>query len=518
MTPAPICAATFVKEKDLPDGKKLFCCSRCKETHYASRGDQTAHWKFHKFTCVAIEKDDPRTRTTISSTKECFEIIHWCLDKPLERINGRLLLWAFRCLKWWCENRPNDFAGEDGGALMLSLDAKFRQMLDRYGHRVFQIIFAIPGFVNFFLSDELFLTKAVKELKKKGLPAPKPQIWLPGNQFKVDPKTALDPSMVMDSIWCRIVVCFFTFSFRETFEVTPESSDAASSFREIFCLYRAQDTALAAAVIRHAMTLWHCRYTSACLSAAGRNGILILFFGSAAATKFDAVKDKKPIPKSWRMKPSELVPGLTVSDLIEILHWENGNFFNHIPDAHLWGFVSALIEVDGHNQDSGPWKLIRPADRIRLIDMINEIDFPKNKNLRFPPGFDDIDDVFTYLLTENHSTKTLLEMHASVKHEDFGRGAAGHVKMNYDTIMSETKPNVAWRLKIATECLRNNGYDGPSLPDELLIHITEYLLPERLNGWFSMKIRDSSGQLMNFQSAISQIQKAAKESDRMGFN
>jgi hypothetical protein len=463
-----ICAYTFQRESATC---KLFACSRCKETYYVSKEAQTSHWKeAHRFVCVSIANDDERVKNPLSSTQECLDVIYWCLEKPLERINGRLLLWAFRCLKWWRENRPNDFDIQRQLSPSTSFHFKLKAVQENYGHKAFQRIWAIPGWLDFFMSDELLLSKKAKELKKNGIPPPKPQIFHE-ETGAINPKTKLDPSLILDGFFCKTVTSLFMITPQESVEGNKKAL--------------AHNTALSSAVIRHSMKLWQCRYTSASFTGAGRNLIMTNGYFLASLSKRELMKEGKTCPF---IKTNELVQGLTVMDLFEIMHWENGNFFTHFPYEHKVKFVMSLVEIDGPNQSSGPWGSLRPEDRVRLLELINQIEFFKIEpgfaifvvcDKGTEKGFSDIKFAMMYLAMGHQSTKTMLEMHSAVAESDLGCPfAASQVKTNYGILMRHTKPKVASSVSLMEGLLKRKGYEGASFPEDLLSHVTEYAFPD----------------------------------------
>jgi hypothetical protein len=457
-----ICAFTFQKESHTC---KLFACSRCRETWYVSRDAQTKHWKNgHKFSCVAIEKDDTRVKTPLSSTQECLDIIYWCLDNPLERIKGRLFLWACRCLKWWREHRRNDMNDQAfKGQALMQLQMKLMMLNKMYGQRAVDIIWAIPGFLDFFLSEEIFLTKAVKEMKKNGTPPPKP------NPLGI-------PGLGMDFGWCSFVMTLY--------EGTCYDNQGLS----MDMIYRVS-TPLTSAVVRQAMTLWTCRYTSACYAGRNRNDGFVKYF---FLDTYQAKASGKDIPL---LESDELVPGLNVMRLFEVLQWEQ-NVFTYSSSEDIHKMFQLLLAVDGKNQKKGPWKL-PPGDRIRLLEIVHDIKFPElspGQGLRDPTvvdgGFWDIFSAILFLVMGHQTTNTFLKMHVHtiehiVKNNDRScMRAINLLNGTYKHLMDEEFKSVALYVQIMEFFMKMRGEEKHTIPDEILEHITEFALPSRVNRWF----------------------------------
>jgi hypothetical protein len=168
-----VCAQSFVFEKDLPGGKKLLACSKCKETFYKDRESQLNHWPEHKHVCCALAKDDPLVRQGrgFDDCIQCMNLINNILVDPLAQIHGRLLLYCFQQLFAFIIS--NDIESEDRYPtadgrearfedFATSIEARIRlQLRGRTGKSVIQRIMAIPGFTNFFLSEDIFLSPII---------------------------------------------------------------------------------------------------------------------------------------------------------------------------------------------------------------------------------------------------------------------------------------------------------------------------------------------------------------------
>ena len=102
MTKDRICSATFVHEKDLPAGKKLLTCGRCRETCYVSREAQLEHWPWHKVSCCPIEKDPSLALVQAQGNNVSLlsDLFGWILERPEERAKGRALLKIFQRLQY----------------------------------------------------------------------------------------------------------------------------------------------------------------------------------------------------------------------------------------------------------------------------------------------------------------------------------------------------------------------------------------------------------------------------------
>ena len=487
-----VCAGSFVKEKDLPEGQNLLQCGRCKQTCYVSREVQLEHWPYHRHVCVPIERDDPRVRAPLASTQECLRIIHECLQKPREKINGRLLLWAFRCLKWFRENQPQTFPHFSNPtfitAELYNLEEDAKKMIQNHGYSMIQIIWSIPGWVDFFLSDELLLTKSLKELKSHGHPAPKPPVILDGETGRIDPETMLDPSCVMDAFYCQYI---FTWINISCFQMKMMNLEQHIFLRMMdSCDHK--NSPLVAALVRQQMTLWRDRYnTAACSSYSHRNKklfdtLLVAYRSKHIGREFS---DWEPSPYT---KPTELVPGMTVVNFFEILQWENSNFFWTIKYKDLASLVEALVSFDGKNPHIGPWNL-PPEDRVHVLDLMHDCHFPENDTggalfthpLGYQRTFPTMESALLFLASGHCCTKTLLDnMLEAVESDDLGlpRGKSA-VVATYIYMMTRVDENVIACLNEMEYCMHTMGHEYYSFPDDLLKDVMEYALPVDFKDW-----------------------------------
>ena len=349
-------------------------------------------------------------------------------------------------------------------------------MIQKYGYSMIQIIWSIPGWVDFFLSDELLLTKALKKLKSHGHPAPKPSVILDGETGRIDPATMLDPSCVMDAFYCQYIFKWFVIS--------------CFQMPDIFHVDSYNKSALAAAVVRQVMTLWHDRYnTAACSSYSYRNKELLKMLLIAYRSKHFGRKNSDWEPSPYT-KPTELVPGMTVVNFFEILQWENSNFFSTIRYEDLQRMVAALVSFDGKNPHRGPWSLT-PEDRVRVLDLMHDCHFPENTTggvfthpLNYQKTFPTLTGALLFLASGHCRTKTLLDMCKAVESDDLGlpRGKRD-LDFTYMYMMKKVHETVVAFLDEMEYYMHKMGHDYYSFPEDLLRDVMEYALPVEVNEW-----------------------------------
>ena len=164
MTKDRICSATFVHEKDLPAGKKLLTCGRCKETCYVSREAQLEHWPWHKFSCCPIEKDPSLALVQeVDNVASLISLFGWILERPEERVKGRgrALLKILQRLQYlMLETNVEDDMTDPHSV------TPFQQKI--CGER-WKVVWAIPGFTQFMCSADFALPETFRRLKDKNL-------------------------------------------------------------------------------------------------------------------------------------------------------------------------------------------------------------------------------------------------------------------------------------------------------------------------------------------------------------
>ena len=175
---ARICLVTYQDEKDLPEGQKLKRCSRCNEAYYISREAQMEHWPLHKKVCCPVEKDHPALRDGNHAVALHLNTIEGCAEtvgsliKSFRNANvmrwPRLLTFALQRLKDLFSEDPQNLvpsSGDTGESMLWNLIIYCREI----SSDGLDYLFAIPGFANYFLSDDLFLSKEMAIRKENGL-------------------------------------------------------------------------------------------------------------------------------------------------------------------------------------------------------------------------------------------------------------------------------------------------------------------------------------------------------------
>jgi hypothetical protein len=165
-----VCAYTFKNEKELPPGKKLLMCSKCKETFYETREAQLAHWPDHKRSCCAIEKDPTLSNQEISDPHICLTAVSVILNNAETQIRGRGLLHSLKLFLNFMKNKVfQDVDRPDDNPDDVEKETHWQMLIDSHFMDLFQVakqrtnkavidwIWAIPGFANFFLDERNYI-------------------------------------------------------------------------------------------------------------------------------------------------------------------------------------------------------------------------------------------------------------------------------------------------------------------------------------------------------------------------
>ena len=218
-----ICGYTFVNEKDLPPGQKLLTCAKCKEMCYINREAQLAAWPVHKKVCCPIERDSPLLQERPESFSACLERIGGIIlgEYPVRVGESRVLLYYLQQTKVYFEENPQLFAAREAPVLQEIVHYLLPALasLQREGDLV-QVSrwWSIPGFANYMLSDEVFLSKVMRERKLQGMPALTKDESESGKYIIFDTEQDVQrlakkkPGMILPPAYCGILETIFSAS------------------------------------------------------------------------------------------------------------------------------------------------------------------------------------------------------------------------------------------------------------------------------------------------------------------
>jgi hypothetical protein len=467
-----------VNEKDLPKGKKLLRCSKCKETFYKDRESQLMHWPIHKLVCCSIGNDDPRIRahrgpSSLDSVYACMQTMAWILEKPKQRIKGRLFLYALQQFRALLKTRDMPLANSSELRELLSIHILVPICNhEEVEQETIDLIMAIPGFANYMLNDEILLSEKMREYKEKDIPPPPPEVF--ARDGTIDPKTEYDPKIQLAFPYCEFVLRFF--------------SSVAGNYAEDEISPYLKKNPLSAAIIRTVMACWMCPYTRVSFKSTPsgdpatrhwvpRNECFYMLFRAPHHP------GDKPFREEY-IKESELTPGLTVKQMLKILMDDESLFFTLRKDMA----AGLLWSLTYHNGDmakqTGPWKFLTPKDRIELLDHFQDwrpraprviCQKPENESMC------DLEDFIVILLTGS-TTQTLFKLYDALKEVDNAhKRTIMMIEENRKELLQDINPSVKAYFDIAEkkyqDAMAASGSHAQPFPEELLETIGEFALP-----------------------------------------
>lgn len=453
-------------------------CSRCKEVNYVSREAQLDHWPIHKKVCCSIGNDDPRIRshrgpTTLDSVYACMQTMAWILEKPKQRLKGRLFLYAIQQFRALLKTRD----------MPLANSSELRELLgvhilipicnhEEADQSTLDLIWAIPGFANYFLNDEILLSEAMKGFKDKGIPPPPPEVF--GKDGKIDPKTEYDPKLQLAFPYCEFVVRFF--------------SSVAGNYAEDEISPYLKNNPLSAAIIRTMMKVWMCPYSRVSFKSTPsadpvkrpwvpRNECLYMLFRAP----------HHPGDKPFRQKyiqEHELTPGLTVKQMLKIIMDDESLFFTLRKDMAA-GLLWSLTYSNGDMAKSkGPWRFLTNEDRVDLLDHFQEWRPRAPKVVCQKPEAQEMCDLedFVVILLTGYTTKTLFQLYEIAKRRNAHKNTIMMIKENRKELLENIRPSVDIYLDIVEtkyqQAMDASGSKPQPFPEELIDKIGEYALPD----------------------------------------
>ena len=489
------CNWTYVRECDLPKGKKLLSCSRCNEVFYIDRESQTLHWKVHRKTCCPVAGDDARIREEggISSLRDCWDILHWILQDPMRRIKGRLFLYAFQRLKAYL------FETDRYVNFQTAIDMQTQEFVlnplgdhgvadDRDNAAVrkniefIDLLFSIPGFASYFLSEDILLSNAMKEKKDKGEPVPSREYYV--EQGLEDPETKYDPRFHLPLIYWSLI--------------TSVLSGACLQFsrKDQYYCYKFGQGDLAAAVVRHQMVLWQCPYTRASFPSLNQSQMnapyvsrSLHFYVTFMPTVRFGDTDRLRIRG---LKKEEIVPGMSAKQMLKLFISEDTTFFAHFHPKDASMLVNCVYLNHVANQENGPFSSLSPDDRLQLLDMYQDWDAPE-LNLeetvaeQLTMNLTTLQEAMLFFILGD-ATNTLLKMCDVAAQRKLSSSSSTPLKQGtIDTIMKlkkglmdETMPKVMIYLNaVEPQYLRlaeREKFKAQPFPEDLLTIISELAL------------------------------------------
>ena len=513
-----VCAFSYKHEKDLPDGQKLLTCARCRETCYIDRESQLEHWPIHKHSCCKAEheKFDPR-QVQEMSLEGLVSTVKFLLAAP-DLIKGRFLLCIFKeILDRIIYN--HDISLQEAH-LFHTLNESFAEVFSvppigengeegetsGLPNKTLHRIWAIPGFASFFLSDDIFLSKPMREAKREGLLPPPPQKYIDG---VLDPATKYDPELQVSPVYWTVVARFFVYSSC-FLELAPDEERA-------FIVH--QPTRLSVAIKSRFLRSWACRYARVSIPSIDfaedsnhDEGMQLLprstFLSMFLPHPGYFLDQTSPVKKY--MKAGELYPGLTLKEMLMTL-MDDETYFHTIGDGrdatifvtHLVDFVQrAPLEIQNVSTREriellerwlGWWQT---ADYRNIMSIPTHVIFSHLDGPKLPMPVDQA----MFLLCSSFSTKAFLDVYQELydpksPSDMVARSSAlaRLVGSKYKCLVQEEYEKVGLMVDVLTsayrERMRTLGEMEYPFPNELNFLIAEFALPRHNN--FVVAVKDA---------------------------
>ena len=497
-----VCAYTCVNEKDLPIGQKLMNCGRCGEVCYIDRESQLAHWPVHKKVCCSIEKDDPRIRNdSIWTFHNCLETIGWILIDPDNRITGRLFLYMFQKLRQFFEEDPEKYfvPPEDAdpsqpeipmterlGSRLINrfidpLQKKIHQRKD--GIKTLKLLWAIPGFVNYFLDPDIFLSKFVKSSRDKDGKVPE-SIFSSTPALKGILAIFRDDLSVIQTIEtlkldkCRYIPSWYYGMVEMLFNISAMNGYTGHLLpgpltlslgrllgKSMICPFVKESFPQVAyeAVKRKPWTT--------------RSHYLIIYF-----RRFHRNVPGAP-SKNWT-SDDELTLGVTLKDIIREMTTDQCLWIN-MSEEQQQDFHAILSFCAMNNQDIGPWKQIGPIGRIEILDYLADIPGLKLSAEESKRGEARASDIVRIFVT-GRQTKYMLQMadaldELAASRSPVKQSTARYIQAHRKSILVDVLPLVKIYIDAVEprylQHAASAGFDPLPMPDEVIERIAEFAAP-----------------------------------------
>ena len=454
-----VCAFTYVNEKDLPEGKKLIPCSKCQETFYVSVEVKAEHWPVHRQVCCALHDDflvqDKIHRGGFKSFEDALEKVIWILEDPDRWLRGRLLLYALQQALEFLKKRVGG-TEFDPETIEVYVDAA--RTIYIIACETVNTVWAIPGFANYFLDPSVWNPPEVTGLLDGEV--------LSAGGDQSDHGQKLGPQQ-LNGVYCAML----------TNIVLQTSIDSP-------LIMEGQYGQLQACVHRHFLQMWSDRR----VSTSWPETLWIL--GDSVATRMDDFWDtlingctlEAPFLEHSLMRPHELVPGLTVKELLVLLMEDQTLFGCLMTQEKLEAGCECLLDLFHQGDLAFSYFSTEDCDELfKIAEKWNPPDrhvhlrisgiFPEQKNLT-------LFDFVLYLLTLEETKRVIDLKHSSLAESPLAHAVVDHY---YQGLMDETMPLLRSFLEAFNNHQRqliSHDEQPIEVPEDVVQHIAEFLFPD----------------------------------------
>ena len=527
VSPVKACAHSLVTEHELPPGKKLVRCGRCKEVYYVGRVEQKIHWETaHRKVCCPIEEDHALVRDGqgFEGFLHCIQVIAWILEDPLARIKGRLLLYALQQFRSYLMDTDLCLVQGRGPVNAAAYEFVLLPFNGLWDHKqkqqIIERIWAIPGALNYFLQEDIYISPVMLQRKMNGLAPPENETFI-AHRVK-DPVSAHPSDFRLKPPYVQLLEILFSITATLGMACSDCLSENGSTLDSG---PRQSSLALCAAVTRIMMRAWadpfarasipsweesgsftrNAMFSEILLGALRRRRDLRHLFGSLNEEK----KEGFQIVKSSWLREGELAPGMTAKAMLLLL-MEDKNIWLTLEQNHSFDLlIRLLVSLDQDNDNcckscecvelESSWghKFISPAERLHLLDRLFQEYYWDEILINYRLKNQNGDRLWVlnrllYLISAGESTKAILDMHKALQGPlptPPQYSSVNIVEGVWNSMVEDSVLVVETFLETVVDMRRERlGQDVPqsshsdavshrALPEELIKIIAEYALP-----------------------------------------
>jgi hypothetical protein len=365
-------------------------------------------------------------------------------------------------------------------------------------------IWAIPGFANYFLSDDLFLSEYVKTMAKDD-----PEFFVKHSSLaKRLYRSEAELYVASKAFLQGTPLVYLAPSYSAIVYLVLEHTALLHDEREMIITNRRSNpvpkasTALTGAVFRRIMQFWACPLTRLCFASIQDDKVFPKPYSCRSICFFKflvAAWNSKNIVKEW-LRKDELFPGMTAVQFLHTLLGDPG-LFDVLPfsGTHqvLYGLFKERVGTDT------PFACMGAAERNALMDKFHDW---KPDGVYFDPNvLEDGFDLRTLMsmLISGCSTKTLLEMYEAA-HESAATPVDPRTTLYLNDIkhqlMADVWPSVAVFARAIEPIFQRGTFEtASSLPEDVVQEIAEFALPSKCDVFSRDTIGDSFHEPASFR-------------------
>ena len=488
-----ICGYTFVNEKDLPGGQKLLKCAKCKEMCYISREAQQAAWPVHKKVCCPIERDSPLRRERPESFSACLERIGRIIlgNYPVRVGESRVLLYYLQQMKVFFEEDTRLFAAQQGPILPEILHYLLPALvsLGKNNAEVDSVKvsrwWSIPGFANYMLSEELFLSRIMKERKLHGLPALTKEESESGKYIIFDTEQDVHrlekkkPGMILPPAYCSILSLLLTVGYKFERQVNRLSDG---------------DRPLTRAISRVLTSIWkspYGRFSYASFRMSTTEGESPWMIRSMVMSDLIRKSQQDDAFYYKSLAAGEVVPGLTAPQMLRVVA-EDESFLDSL-DTRKVAFLSQEFFMNLFGEELGrrgdprnrALKTLSIDDRLDLLDLYFKR-WGKSAPMLQTHNSNSLITLCKLLAIGADQSSIILKLYDRMNVIQPVRSDVKElIETNRFTILKEVRPQVMTYVNIVEQqhqrfvSLRQQG-EAQQFPEDVIQLICEFSLPDRM--------------------------------------